>query len=148
MDTQNVSPTMWAAQLISEGYSTEEVERIMKRDGIVFPTIAGVLNELLGRRDMSVEVLSGFAGVDPSTIHRILNRTRNPSRNALIKLALGLGLSLEETQVLIKSGNCSPLSGTRPRDLIIMDGVINKRNYVDLNRALDVKGFLNLDSKG
>ena len=148
MDNENLTSTQLAARLISEGYSPEQVEQIMRREGVTFPTIAGVLNELLGKKNMSVDVLAGFAGVDPSTIHRFLERTRNPSRNMLIKLALAMELSLEEAQVLIKSGNCSALSGTRPRDLSIMDGIINKRNYVEVNRSLEEKGFPNLDSKG
>ena len=148
MDNENLTSTQLAARLISEGYSPEQVEQIMRREGVTFPTIAGVLNEMLGKKNMSVDVLAGFAGVDPSTIHRFLERTRNPSRNMLIKLALAMELSLEEAQVLIKSGNCSALSGTRPRDLSIMDGIINKRNYVEVNRSLEEKGFPNLDSKG
>lgn len=148
MNNENLTPTEWASKLISDGYSPEEVERIMRREGITFPSVAGVLNEMLGKRNMSVEVLAGFSGMDPSTIHRILSHTRNPSRNGLIKLALAMNLSLDEAQVLIKSGNCSALSGSRKRDLIIMDGIINKRNYVDVSKALEDKGFYNLDSKG
>ena len=148
MNNDNMTPTQWAAKLISDGYSPEKVEQILRREGIAFPTIAGVLNEMLGKKNMSVEMLAGFSGMDPSTIHRILNRTRNPSRNGLIKLALALSLTLEETQVLIKSGNCSALSGTRLRDLVIMDGIINKSNYFDVNKALTEKGLDSLDSKG
>ena len=148
MNNEDMTPTQWAARLISEGYSPDEVERIMRREGIIFPSFIGVLNEMLGKKNMNVEVLAGFSGMVPSTIYRYLNRTRNPSRNVLIKMALGMGLSLEETQVLIKSGNCSALSGSRKRDLIIMDGVIHKKNFADLNCALDEKGYPNLESKG
>ena len=137
-DNDNLSSTELATRLISKGYSLEEVELIMRREGITFPTIASVLNEMLGKRNMSVEVLAGFAGMDPATIYRIINRTRNPSRNGLIRMALAMGLSLDETQVLIKSGNCAALSGTRKRDLIILDGIINNKNFEKAKEILIV----------
>ncbi len=146
--TDTVSPTEHAAYLISKGYTPDEVIAIMKREGIMYPTIAGVINEFLGQKNMTVDTLAGRSGIDPSTIFRIMSKQRNPSRNVLIRMALALGLTLEETQVLLKSGNCAALSAGSPRDLILMDGIINKKYYTDLNEILVQKGFVDLDSRG
>lgn len=148
MGTDNASPTQIAVKLISMHYSPEEVEQIMRRERILFPTIASVLNELLGKKNMRVEEVAGFAGIDPATIYRIMNRQRNPSRNTLIRLALGMNLSFDETQVLLKSGNCSALSGAKKRDLIIIHGIINKMDYSEVNDALEKSGEITLESRG
>lgn len=146
MNGNNMTPTEYATHLISKGYTMEEVVQIMRKDGFLFPNVSAVLNEMLGKKEMSVEVLAGLAGMNPTTVYRILNRKRNPSRNGLIRLAMAMGLSLNETQILIKSGNCAPLSGTKIRDLIIMDGIMNHKDYDTVNESLREKGFNCLDS--
>ena len=50
--------------------------------------------------------------------------------------------------VLLKSGNCAALSASRPRDLIIMDGIINKKYFDDINNVLIEKGLTDLNSRG
>lgn len=147
-DAANTSPTTYAAGLISKGYTPDEVREIMKREKIVFPTISGVLNEMMGSRDMTVEFVSGSADIDPATIYRFMSGKRNPSRNALLRIAMGMKLSLEETQVLLKSGNCAVLSASRERDLEIMDGIIKKRDYDEVNTALSKKNLPVLDGRG
>lgn len=142
------SPTVYAAKLIAKGYIPDEVTEIMKREKIVFPTISGVLNEMLGTKNLSVEVVAGRADIDPATIYRFMSKKRNPSRNALLRIAMGMELSLEETQVLLKSGNCAALSASRERDLEIMNGIIKKKYYDEVNAALIKKNLPDLDGRG
>lgn len=147
-NTSSGSPTAYAAGLIAKGYTPDEVKEIMKREKIVFPTISGVLNEMMGARGLTVEVIAGRADIDPATIYRFMSKKRNPSRNALLRIAMGMKLSLEETQVLLKSGNCAVLSASRERDLEIMDGIIKKKDYDEVNAALVKKNLLDLDGRG
>ena len=77
-----------------------------------------------------------------------MSKKRNPSRNALLRIAMGMELSLEETQVLLKSGNCAALSASRERDLEIMNGIINKKYYDEVNAALIKKNLPDLDGRG
>ena len=77
-----------------------------------------------------------------------MSKKRNPSRNALLRIAMGMELSLEETQVLLKSGNCAALSASRERDLEIMNGIIKKKYYDEVNDALIEKNLPDLDGRG
>ncbi len=142
------SQTQIAAEYLEKGFTPEEVVEIMKREKIFFPSIASVLNEFLGKKNKSVEALAELSGMNPATIYRFMNNERNPSRNALLRMAVTLELSLDETQVLLKSGNCAALSASRPRDLIIMDGIINKKYFDDINNVLIEKGLTDLNSRG
>lgn len=142
------SPTTYAAGLIAKGYTPDEVAEIMKREKIVFPTISGVLNEMMGAKGLNMEDVAGRADMDPATIYRFMSKKRNPSRNALIRIAMGMELSLEETQILLKSGNCAALSASRERDLEIMNGIIKKEYYTDVNEALKKKNLPDLDGRG
>ena len=60
-NTPPASSTAYAADLIARGYTPDEVRDIMKHEKIVFPTISGVLNELIGSRNLTVEIVAGRA---------------------------------------------------------------------------------------
>ena len=137
-----------AARYFEKGYTPEEVAELMKQEKMYFPSISGVLNELLGRKNKTVEALAELSGMNPATIYRFMNNERNPSRNALLRIAITLELSISETQVLLKSGNCASLSASRERDLIIMDGLVNKKYFDDINQALIDKNLTDLNSRG
>ena len=147
-NTSSSSPTTYAAGLIARGYTPDEVAEIMKREKIIFPTISSVLNEMMGAKGLNMEDVAGRADIDPATIYRFMSKKRNPSRNALIRIAMGMELSLEETQILLKSGNCAALSASRERDLQIMNGIIKKKYYIDVNEALKKKNLPDLDGRG
>lgn len=139
------TPTEMAAYYFEKGYSPEEVKEIMQKRKIIFPTIADVMNEFMGKKGMSVETISDMSDINPSTIYRIMSKSRNPSRNAVIRIASALALNIQETQVLLKSGNCSLLSASRDRDLIIMEGIAQERDYESINEALKEKSMPDLN---
>jgi len=142
------TPTQTAVECFERGYTPEQVAEIMKREKIFFPSIASVLNELLGKRNKSVDALAELSGLNAASIYRFMNNQRNPSRNALLRIAITLELSINETQVLLKSGNCAALTASQERDLIIMDGLVNKKNFEDINNTLIDKNLTDLNSRG
>ena len=142
----NETPTTYAAKLMSQGYSSDEVHEIMKKEKITFPSISEVLNEFLEKKNIRPDVLAELVGLKPADIYRFINKQRNPSRNDLIRIAIALTLNLDETQLLLKSANCVHLSPSRERDLVIMDAIINEK-YSDLNEVLANKHMQNLDGK-
>ena len=111
------------------------------------PTLSSCLNEIMGKRDMSVEVAAGLADINKATLHKIMSQKMNPSRNVLLRLALALEMNFEETQILLKSGNCAALSGHRSRDLYIIDGITGQKSFDEVNAALTAHGFPDLYSK-
>lgn len=145
---KNESPTEMAAGLFAKGYSAEEVKKIMAEEKITYPSLTGVLNEFIGKKNISVDVLGDLSGINPATIYRFMNKERNPSRNTLLRIAITLQVTLEETQVLLRAGNCSALSASRERDLIIMDGIINEKSFIDINDALLERNMLDLNARG
>ncbi len=132
--------TVTVARLIAEGYPIDELSR-----QAALPSLAGYLNRMMGRRNYSVEVTAGYAGLNPATIHKIMSQKITPSRNALLRIALALELSFEETQTLLKAGNCAALSGNRHRDLYIIKGLEDHLNFVEVNEMLTAQGFSDLN---
>ena len=132
----DVSPTTFAAKLILEGHTPDEVKNIMESRKMNYPSVSSVLDEFMSKKNLSIDALADMSGVNSAVIYRIINEQRNPSRNILLRIAMALALSVEETQVLLKSGNCAPLSAARERDLIIMDAIIHGKNYDGVNELL------------
>lgn len=135
-EPDNKSPTELAAYYFEKGSSPEEVEAIMLKRKIRFPTISQVMNDFMGKKNISVERISDLSDINPSTIYRIMNSERNPTRNAIIRIAMAMPLNFHETQVLLKSADCSLLSASRERDLIIMEGIAQVRDYETVNETL------------
>ncbi len=111
-------------------------------------TLQGYLNHLMGKREISTDALAGLAVLNRASLYKILNGvTRHPQRNVLIRLALALQLSFDETQELLNRGGQAPLSGNRARDIILSHGIIKQRSIDEVNAHLQSHHFLDLFSK-
>lgn len=142
-DNNSCYNTVTIVDLIKQGYSIEELAKKAQ-----LPSLADCLNEMMGKRDLSVQVTAGIADLNPATLHKIIAKKMAPSRNVLLRIAFALEMSFEETQILLKSGNCAALSGSRTRDLYIIDGIENGKTYDEVNNALQAHGLGDLYSKG
>ena len=111
------------------------------------PTLAELLNGHLGRTGKPIKTVAELAGLNNASMHKILGGEMRPSRNTLLRLSLVMELSFEDTQALLKAGNRSMLSGSRNRDLIIMEGIIQRQGLGSVNAALTRQGFGDLFSK-
>ena len=142
-DLPAMSTELIAQGLARNRYSLEELIHQVK-----LPSLPGCLNEFLGKRGMNTDALAELAGMNRASAYKILNGEMKPSRNVLLRMALVLEMGFEETQVLLKCGERAALSASRPRDLLLMDAVVNHRPIDDVNRQLQEKGFLDLYSRG
>ena len=146
-ETKNMTATDIAAYYFEKGYTPEQVKEIIAKRKMLFPTISEVLNKFMGREDVSVEKLSILSGIKPSTIYRIMRKERNPTRNTILRMAIALALDFKETQVLLKSGNCSLLSASRDRDLVIMNGISQLMDCETINKELEARNMPDLNIK-
>ena len=129
--------------LIRQGYDLEELSRKVR-----MPSLPDCLNEMMEKRNLSVAVTAGKADVNETTLYNIMAQRKAPSRNLLIRIAFALEMSLDETQVLLKSGNCAALSGLRKRDVFILAGIISKKTFDEVDDTLKENGFPGLYSRG
>ncbi len=133
------TPTELAAYYFEQGHSPEEVIEIMKKRKINYPSISEVMHEFMDNKNLSVRDISDLSDINQATIHRIMNQERNPGRNAVIRIAMAMALTFEETQVLLKSANCAMLSAMRERDLIIMEGIAQEKDYETVNETIKAR---------
>ena len=88
-------------------------------------------------RGMVPERVIQRAQIDRTYGHQLFNGTRRPSRDKVIQLALGLGLSLEETQQLLQAAGRSPLYPRLKRDAALIFCLKNGYDMMETQEILE-----------
>ena len=137
MDTQIMED-----ELRKDTSPTELMQRLPKS------SLQSFLLSQSGKKRITTDALAELAALNRASLYKILNgTTRHPQRNVLLRLALVLRLSFEETQTLLRYGGRAALSGSRGRDIIISDGIIKQRTIDEVNAHLQSHYFVDLYSK-
>lgn len=97
---------------------------------------AALLAALYDKKDISKAALARRAGISEVYLHQVFSGRRNPSRDRLVCICVGLGASLEETQTLLKHGGYAQLYPRVKRDAIISHGLIHGTELNEINDKL------------
>lgn len=104
---------------IQNASTVTEALRFVEQQGRITP-----LRDLLGRtmaaENLSPQELANRIDVERSTLYRLLSGERLTTRNVLLRIAITLTLSLEETQALLRAGQRAELYAPVRRDAIIL----------------------------
>lgn len=98
--------------------------------------VSECLRRLCEERDIVPEQVIKKAQIDRTYGHQIFNGTRVPSRDKLIQIAFGFGLTLEETQNLLKSAGKSVLYPKFKRDAAIIFGISHHMDIMEMQYLL------------
>ena len=80
------------------------------------------------------------SGIEKSYYYQIMKGTRKPSRDKILRLAIGAGLTLRETTRSLELSEMTPLYPKSRRDIIITVAINQKANVIDTNLLLDQYG--------
>lgn len=133
--------------------STEELTNILKSKKsytdffqeevgeLEFKTIAEYLDMLLSEKKLQKNEVIARSNLDRNYAYQFFNgRKTNPSRDKMIMLSIGMGLTLEETRKLLKVSSLSDLYIRNPRDSIIMYCLVQKSDLIETNETLSNYG--------
>lgn len=125
-------------ELQEELMDSPDLSRFLRdnRDSFRNSSFSQLLQELFDRRDISKATLAKRAGMSEVYLHQLFAGGRNPSRNRILCLCLGLSATLEETQdLLVGSGNAALYARER-RDAIILYGLLHGLEPNEVNDLL------------
>lgn len=95
------------------------------------------IEKLLTKYDITPSAASEAANLNRATITKILNKDiKNPSRDTLIAICLGIGATIDEVQYLLKYAGEAPLYPRRKRDVVIWFGFVKEQTVTKVNLAL------------
>lgn len=99
-------------------------------------SIAELLAVYYERTDLTKAALARKAGMSEVYLHQVFAGRRNPSRDRLLCLCVGLETSLEEAQQLLKLASYAPLYPRLKRDAIISYGIVHHMALGEINDKL------------
>ena len=100
------------------------------------PAFTALLKQHCALRGMLPAQVIERSQIERTYGHQLFNGTRRPSRDKVLQLALGLGLSVDETQRLLRSARKSPLYPRLRRDAVILYGIQKKLPILAVQESL------------
>ena len=95
-----------------------------------------VLTLLLEEKQLEKAAVIKDSGLDRHYGYQIFSGTKNPSKDKLLAIAIGMKLSYEETQNLLKVANLPELYAKRHRDSMIIFSLHNQMGILETNELL------------
>lgn len=112
----------------------------LEEEEITNPEISEYLRELLEKKNKTISLLSAETLMDRSYVYQMFNGIRNPNRNALLRFSFAMGLSLEETQKLLRIARKGELYPRIRFDSAIIFAISKKYSLFDAHELLEQIG--------
>lgn len=109
------------------------------QDSFTKSSTSQCLTELYEKKSISKAALARRAGMSEVYLHQVFSGRRNPSRDRLLCLCVGMGATLEETQELLKQAGFAQLYPRHKRDAIISYGLVHGITLGEINDRLFVE---------
>lgn len=94
------------------------------------------LNSLLVNRNAIKSDVIAKSGIEKHYAYQIFSGAKTPTRDKVIMLCFGFGLTVEETQTLLKITGYAQLYGKDERDNALLFGLVKHLSIIDINEIL------------
>lgn len=133
-------------ELLKALKNTNDIEEFFKTHENKFITqeYHKYLNELATIKNLKISTIAKNSGAGEYT-YKIFSGERKPSRDILISIALGMGLSLEETQLLLRISKFAILDSRDKRDSVIIYSVAHNLSVHQTDEILYDKKLTTLN---
>lgn len=106
------------------------------KEYMINSSLSELLNELLKYHNLKKAQVIKKSEISEVYAYQIFSGIRVPERKKLLCLAIGMGLSLDETQELLKCAGYSMLFVKIPFDCVVIYGICNHLTVVEINDLL------------
>lgn len=126
--------------ILERSRSLTSAMRTLDRD-MCAPGFAERLDELMRERDLNATQLSETALLSRSFTYQLCSGERKPSRDIVLRLALVLELSVEQTQAFLRTAQRGALYPRVARDAVIIFALQNRMGILDTDEQLQSMGL-------
>lgn len=106
------------------------------REYMVSESLAQLLSRLLAQKGLRKAEVIRRSELSEAYAYQIFSGLRVPERKKLLCLAVGMELTLDEAQALLKCAGYSPLYVKLPFDSIVLYGVCKRLSVMEINELL------------
>ena len=130
------------ADILSQIDNEIEMQKYMKHHKVTdsYKSFVEYFKSLSNVKKLSDSELIKLSGVEKSYYYQIMKGTRNPSRDKVLRLCIGAGLTTEETTRALELNECAILYPMNKRDIIISVAINQHASVMDTNLLLDKYG--------
>ena len=128
-------PTNELMDALNQSSSIEEYIN-NEQDYMIDSTISDYLNQLLNEKSLKKSAVIKNSELNEIYGYQIFSGKRIPSRDRLISIAFGMGLSLDEAQTLLKYAGFAPLYPKQKRDSLLIWGISHQFSIYQINDLL------------
>lgn len=125
-------------ELMNELLKANNIEQYVKENSehLIDFKISDFLTEYINSKKLVKSAIIKKAEISEIFGFQVLSGTRNPSRNTLLSLCIGMGMTVEETQIALKIAEFAQLYPKTLRDSIIILGITNGKTVCEINNEL------------
>ena len=107
------------------------------RDIVASVTLSDCLQELIEKKRLSKSDIIANSEMSEVYVYQIISGIKtNPKREKVLCIAFGMGLTLSETQEMLKKTGYAPLYAKNPFDAIVIYGLSKRLSVVEVNNLL------------
>ena len=99
-------------------------------------SVTELLTEFYERRNMTKSQLARKSNMSEVYLHQVFAGRRKPSRNKILCMCIGMELSIEDTQRLLKEAAYAQLYPKIRREAIIYHGIVHHTPLDEINDKL------------
>lgn len=98
-------------------------------------TCSEFLQNYIEQKHLSISSVCRNSG-QGDYVYKVISGQRKPSRDVIAAIAVGMGITLDETQLLLRISKFAVLDPRDKRDSIIIYGIKEHKNIMELNELL------------
>jgi len=99
------------------------------------------LSVLLTEKKLKKAEVIAKSGIEVHYAYQIFSGVKTPTRDKVLMLCIGMALTVEETQQLLKISGYPPLYSRNGRDNAVLFGLVHSYSVIDINTALYDGGY-------
>lgn len=143
MDASEVKTT---DDMLSELKESDNYESFAAKNKDIFikGSISAYLNSLLAEKGIALKDAVKGSGIERVYAYHIFSGKKLPSRDKLLAIAIGMKLTFEETQALLKRSCSCPLYPENERDSVIIYALMNGYGIDKTSELLFDRNFATL----
>ena len=124
--------------LKQELMSDPDIDSYIRKNESCFVSrsVTELLTEFYERRNMTKSQLAQRSCMSEIYLHQIFSGRRKPSRDKILCLCIGMDLSIEDTQRLLKEASFAQLYPRIRREAIIYHGIVHHTPLNEINDKL------------
>lgn len=128
-------------ELLNNIKNCDDIKDVIEenKESFLTETLRELFNKYIAEKNLKIADIERRSA-QGEYVYKIINGTRRASRDILIAIAFGMGLTLDETQLMLRTAEAAQLNPRNKRDSVFIYGFVNKKDIYEIQEILEELG--------